>query len=80
MKCKYIMSHLFSQNLILQQYLHFLHNLAEDYSGGNFFNFNITFTKSLSEFLSEAEQGNRALIKSIKKFDHLIEKTLKSTL
>jgi hypothetical protein len=47
LKCKYIISHLFSQNLIVQEYLHFLHGIGEDYSGGNFFNFTITITRTL---------------------------------
>ena len=79
LKCRFIISHLFSQNLMVQSYMHFLHGLAQDYSGGNFFNFNITLTLSLAEFNKKALIGADELIKSIKKFDDLIEKTLRST-
>lgn len=47
LKCKYIITHLLSQNSIIQQYLHFLHNIGYDYAGGNFFNFNVTSTTTL---------------------------------
>jgi hypothetical protein len=50
LKCRYIVSHLFSQNLMLQDYLHFLHSLAQDYAGGNLFNFQINLTQQLQNF------------------------------
>ena len=57
LKCRYLTSHLFHQNMILQQYLHFLHSLAFDYAGGNFFNFNINLTQQLVNFNALASTG-----------------------
>jgi len=79
LKCKYISSHLFSQNVVLQEYLHFLHGLAVDYAGGNFFNFHVTLTLPLADFVNLANAGVQELLKSINKFDNLIEKNLKSS-
>lgn len=80
LKCKYIINHLFSQNIMIQTYLHFLHSLSEDYSGGSFFNFNVNFTMTLMEFKEAAEKGAKELIKSIRKYDNLIEAKLNETI
>lgn len=40
LKCRYIISHLFSQNLIIQEYMQYVNNIVIDYIGGNFLNFN----------------------------------------
>lgn len=48
LKCRFLTTHLFSQNTLMQQYLHFLHSLAEDYSAGNFYPFTLTSTLTLT--------------------------------
>lgn len=80
LKARYLALNLFSQNMPIQAYLHFLHGLGEDYAGGNFFNFNINFTLTLQQFDATAQQGVKDLLKSVKKFDQLVEKQLRSTL
>lgn len=57
LKCRFIINHLFNQNAIMQQYMHFLHGLAQDYSGGTFFNFSINLSLPLHQFNTKAETG-----------------------
>ena len=63
--------------MILQDYLHFLHSLAQDYAGGNFFNFHIMLTQTLGEFVAMAETGKAGMVKAVRKFDLIVEKEIK---
>lgn len=66
--------------MLMQQYLHFLHSLAEDYSAGNFYPFTLTSTLTLNEFQSMAERTAKDIAKSVRRFDSLVEKQLNSTI
>ena len=80
LKCKYIANHLFSQNMHVQPYLHYLHDLAEDYSKGSFFSFNINMTYTLGDFVGLAMQSTDKINASVRRMDELIERRLRETL
>lgn len=81
LKCKYIASHLFSQNPILQEYIKYIHSLAVDYSGGNFFNFPASsLRQSLENFSQMALEGADKNTLRAEEFDKTVENKLKQTL
>lgn len=58
--------------MLVQEYLHYLHGISEDYRGGNFFKFSINLTQPLSAFQGIASIGTTAIVDSMKKYDILV--------
>jgi hypothetical protein len=79
-QCKYVINHLFNQNPIMQEFFHFLHNLVCDYDGGNFLGLRVIKTFELNQFIEESNKNSHELLKSVNRFDTLIEKNLKIAL
>ena len=74
LKCKFLLNNLFSQNMMMQNYLHFLHDLGYQYSGGKFFDTNIIITKNLDQYLKSSELDAKKMLKEIRNFDNIVEK------